>query len=262
MKGNAMRGLKGRVAIITGGGSGIGEAICNRLADEGVSISIFDMNRPGAERVSGSLRGRGVESHFEELDISNYKAVQRAVANAEKVLGPTDILINCAGWDKVTGFLDTDEMLHDKVIAINLKGPVNMMHVVTRGMSERKYGRVVSISSDAGRVGSSGQAVYSGCKAGVIAVSKTLAREFARDGITFNAVAPGPTKTPMMEAALEGGDSPAATKILERMIKSVPLRRIGLPEDLAGITTFLASDEASFITGQVISVSGGLTMQG
>ena len=257
-----MRGLKGRVAIVTGGGSGIGEAICNRLADEGVKISIFDQNLQGAERVSISIRDRGSESHIEELDISNYKAVQQAVASAESKLGSTEILINCAGWDKVTSFLDTDEALHDKVIAINLKGPVNMMHVVTRGMSERKYGRVVSISSDAGRVGSSGQAVYSSCKAGVIAMSKTLAREFARDGITFNTVAPGPTKTPMMEAALEGGDSAAAIKILEKMIKSVPLRRIGLPEDLAGIVTFLTSDEASFITGQVISVSGGLTMQG
>jgi 2-hydroxycyclohexanecarboxyl-CoA dehydrogenase len=257
-----MRGLKGRVAIVTGGGSGIGEAICYRLAEEGVKISIFDKNLQGAQRVFKSISDRGCESHIEELDISSYTAVQHAVASAEKKLGPTEILINCAGWDKVTGFLDTDEALHDKVIAINLKGPVNMMHVVARGMSERKYGRVVSISSDAGRVGSSGQAVYSGCKAGVIAMSKTLAREFARDGITFNTVAPGPTKTPMMEAALEGGDSAAGKKILEKMIKSVPLRRIGLPEDLAGIVTFLACDEASFITGQVISVSGGLTMQG
>jgi 2-hydroxycyclohexanecarboxyl-CoA dehydrogenase len=257
-----MRGLKGRVAIVTGGGSGIGEAICYRLAEEGVKISIFDKNLQGAQRVFKSISDRGCESHIEELDISSYTAVQHAVASAERKLGPTEILINCAGWDKVTGFLDTDEALHDKVIAINLKGPVNMMHVVARGMSERKYGRVVSISSDAGRVGSSGQAVYSGCKAGVIAMSKTLAREFARDGITFNTVAPGPTKTPMMEAALEGGDSAAGKKILEKMIKSVPLRRIGLPEDLAGIVTFLACDEASFITGQVISVSGGLTMQG
>jgi 2-hydroxycyclohexanecarboxyl-CoA dehydrogenase len=258
----AMRGLKGRVAIVTGGGSGIGEAICYRLADEGVKISILDQNMRGAERVSQAIRDRGSIGHVEGLDISDYKAVERAVENAERALGPTDILINCAGWDKVTNFLDTDEALHDRVIAINLKGPVNMMHVVTRGMAERKYGRVVSISSDAGRVGSSGQAVYSACKAGVIAMSKTLAREFARSGITFNTVAPGPTKTPMMDAALEGGDSAEAFKILDKMIKSIPLRRIGLPEDLSGIVTFLASDEASFITGQVISVSGGLTMHG
>jgi 2-hydroxycyclohexanecarboxyl-CoA dehydrogenase len=257
-----MRGLEAKVAIVTGGGSGIGEAICNRMADEGVKIAILDQNAKGAERVCQSIRERGSIGHVEVLDISNYMAVARAVEGAERALGPTDILINCAGWDKVTNFLDTDEMLHDKVMAINLKGPVNVMHVVIRGMAERKYGRVVSVSSDAGRVGSSGQAVYSACKAGVIAMSKTLAREFARTGITFNSVAPGPTKTPMMEAALAGGDSAEASRILDKMIKSVPLRRIGLPEDIAGIVTFLASDEASFITGQVISVSGGLTMQG
>jgi 2-hydroxycyclohexanecarboxyl-CoA dehydrogenase len=257
-----MRGLKGRVAIVTGGGSGIGEAICHRLADEGVRISILDKNLESATKVAQAIRERGTDAHIEQLDISDYKAVLRAVAGAEAKLGPTEILINCAGWDKVKNFLDTDEPLHDLVMAVNLKGPVNMMHVVTRGMAARKYGRVVSVTSDAGRVGSSGQAVYSACKAGIVAMSKTLAREFARSGVTFNSVAPGPTKTPMMDAAMEGGDSAEALKILDKMIKSVPLRRIGVPEDLAGIVTFLASDEASFITGQVISVSGGLTMQG
>jgi 2-hydroxycyclohexanecarboxyl-CoA dehydrogenase len=257
-----MRGLTGRVAIVTGGGSGIGEAICHRLADEGVKISIFDRDVKGATKVARAIIDRGSESYVEELDISDHERVRIAVEAAERKLGPTEILINCAGWDRVQNFLETDEPLHDTVIAINLKGPVNMMHAVTRGMAERGFGRVVSVASDAGRVGSSGQAVYSACKAGVIAMSKTLAREFARRGLTFNAVAPGPTKTPMMDAALAGGDSGEALKILERMIKSVPLRRIGLPEDVAGIVAFLASDEASFITGQVVSVSGGLTMHG
>lgn len=257
-----MRGLNGRVAIVTGGGSGIGEAICHRLADEGVAISIFDRNLDGATKVARAVRERGVNAHIEHVDISEYKAVARALDSAEATLGPTDILINCAGWDRVKNFLDTDEELHDRVMAINLKGPVNVMHSVTRGMAVRRYGRVVSVTSDAGRVGSSGQAVYSACKAGIIAMSKTLAREFAKSGVTFNSVAPGPTKTPMMDAALEGGDSAEARKILDKMIKSVPMRRIGVPEDVAGIVTFLASDEASFITGQVISVSGGLTMQG
>jgi 2-hydroxycyclohexanecarboxyl-CoA dehydrogenase len=138
-----MRGLKGRAAIVTGGASGIGEAICHRLADEGVKISILDQNLEGANRVAQSIRERGSEAHIEQLDISDYKAVQHAVENAEKALGPTEILINCAGWDKVTNFLDTDEALHDKVIGINLKGPVNLLHIVTRGMAARKYGRVV-----------------------------------------------------------------------------------------------------------------------
>jgi 2-hydroxycyclohexanecarboxyl-CoA dehydrogenase len=257
-----MRGLMNRVAIVTGGGSGIGEAICHRLADEGVKISILDRNLEGAHKVAMSIRERGGEAHVEQLDISNYRAALRAVTAAEAMLGSTEILVNCAGWDKVKNFVETDEPLHDLVMSINLKGPINMMHVVTPGMAARKFGRVISITSDAGRVGSSGQAVYSACKAGVMAMSKTLAREFAKSGLTFNSVAPGPTKTPMMEAALDGGDSAEALKILDKMIRSVPLRRIGLPEDMAGIVTFLASDEASFITGQTISVSGGLTMQG
>jgi 2-hydroxycyclohexanecarboxyl-CoA dehydrogenase len=257
-----MRGLKGRAALVTGGGSGIGEAICLRLADEGVKVTVLDRHADHAKAVATKIRERGGEARSARADIADYAEVEEQVAEAEKAFGPTEILVNCAGWDKVQNFVDTSPDLHDEVIRINLKGPVNVLHIVTRGMAARGFGRVVSISSDAARVGSSGQAVYSACKAGVIAMSKTLARELARKGITLNSVAPGPTKTPMMEAALEGGDSAEAQKILERMIKAVPLKRIGLPEDVAGIVTFLASDEASFITGQIISVSGGLTMNG
>lgn len=257
-----MHGLKGRVAIVTGGGSGIGEAICARLAEAGACISIFDKNIDGAVNVAKRIEGAGVRAHVEQVDISSYSGVKSAVARAEAAMGPAEILINCAGWDKMVRFLDTDEALHDEIIAINMKGPINMMHCVLPGMAERNYGRVVSISSDAGRAGGPGQAVYSACKAGIIGISRTLAREHARNTITFNCVAPGPTKTPLMENALGGGHSEKAVKDLERMEKAVPLRRFGLPEDVAGITAFLASDEASYITGQVISVSGGLTMQG
>jgi 2-hydroxycyclohexanecarboxyl-CoA dehydrogenase len=257
-----MRGLEGRAVIVTGGGSGIGRAICERLADAGANVSILDINLENANTVVRELKARGVKAHAEQVDISDYVAVKRATAGAEAALGPTELLVNCAGWDKVTRFLDTDPALHDKVIAINLKGPTNVMHVVVRGMAERGFGRVVSITSDAGRVGSSGQAVYSACKAGIIAMSKTLAREFAKQGISFNSVAPGPTRTPMMEAALQGGDGEESVKILEKMGRAVPMGRIGEPEDLAGITCFLISDEARFITGQVISVSGGLVMNG
>jgi 2-hydroxycyclohexanecarboxyl-CoA dehydrogenase len=257
-----MRGLTSRTALVTGGGSGIGEAICLRLADEGVKVTVLDRHAAHADEVAAKIRKRGGEARAACADIANYGDVEERVVEAEEAFGPTEILINCAGWDRVQNFVDTSTELHDEVIRINLKGPVNVMHIVTRGMATRGYGRVVSISSDAARVGSSGQAVYSACKAGIIAMSKTLAREFARKGITLNTVAPGPTKTPMMQAALEGGDSVEAQRILDRMIKAVPLRRIGVPEDVAGIVTFLASDEASFITGQVISVSGGLTMNG
>ncbi len=257
-----MRRLEGRMVIVTGGGSGIGRAICERLADAGANVAILDRDLGNAQAVARELVARGVRAHGEQVDIRDYAAVERAVGAAEAALGATELLVNCAGWDKVTRFLDSDPALHDEVMAINLKGPTNVMHVVLKGMSERGFGRVVSISSDAGRVGSSGQAVYSACKAGIIAMSKTLAREFARQGITFNAVAPGPTRTPMMEAGLQGGDGAEGAKILEKMARAVPLRRIGEPEDVAGIACFLVSDEASFITGQVISVSGGLAMNG
>ncbi|MDB5687964.1 MAG: 2-hydroxycyclohexanecarboxyl-CoA dehydrogenase [Rhizorhabdus sp.] len=257
-----MRGLENRSVIVTGGGSGIGRAISERLADAGANVAILDLDAGNAKTVAAEVSKRGVKAHGVQVDISDYAAVERAVAEAEAALGPTELLVNCAGWDKVTRFLDSDPALHDKVIAINLKGPTNVMHVVLKGMAERNFGRVVSISSDAGRVGSSGQAVYSACKAGIIAMSKTLAREFARQGITFNAVAPGPTRTPMMEAGLQGGDGEEGARILEKMARAIPLRRIGEPEDVAGIACFLISDEASFITGQVISVSGGLAMNG
>jgi 2-hydroxycyclohexanecarboxyl-CoA dehydrogenase len=256
-----MRGLKDRIAIVTGGGSGIGEAICRRMADEGVHLAILDRDLTGAERVAALARETGVRALAVELDIGDYAAVVEAVAAVERELGPADILVNNAGWDKMVRFLDTDEALRDEVIRINLKGPVNVTHAVASRMAARKAGRIVTISSDAGRVGSSGQGVYSACKGGMISLSKTLARELARSGILLNVVCPGPTRTPLMDRTLaEQGDD--ARKILDGMARGIPLRRIGEPEDVAGIVAFLASDEAGFITGQVVSVSGGLTMHG
>lgn len=254
-----MRGLKGKVALVTGAAGGMGRAICRRLVEEGCSVAAFDVDAGRLAAFAAEL-GKGGRVHHAVVDISDYGAVCRAVADAETALGPIDILVNNAGWDKFSNFLDTDEALRAKVVSINLNGPINMFHAVLSLMARRNGGRVVTIASDAGRVGSSGQAVYSACKGGVIALTKTLARELARRNILLNAVCPGPTDTPMLQDFLNQG--PSGQKVYDAMKRAIPLKRLGQPEDIPGIVAFLASDDASFITGQVISVSGGLTMHG
>ena len=255
------RPLRGQIALVTGGGNGIGAAIARRLATSGASVAIMDRDEASARAVASELEAIAEATTVVVADISDNAAVAGGVAEVEAAMGPIEILINNAGWDSLRPFLDNDEAHRDLIIDINLKGMINVTHAVLTGMVSRGHGRIVTISSDAGRVGSSGQAVYSACKAGTIALTKSIAREVARHGITLNVVAPGPTRTKMMAEALDGDDA-AAKHILERMTKAVPMRRMGEPEDVAGIAAFLASDEASFITGQVISVSGGLTMHG
>lgn len=255
------RQLKDEVALVTGGGNGIGAAIVRRLAESGASVGIIDRDEASARAIAAELEASGVTTAIVAADISNNSAVISGVNAIEAALGPIDILVNNAGWDSLKPFLDNDEAHRDLIIDINLKGPINVTHAVLAKMVERGRGRVVTISSDAGRVGSTGQAVYSACKAGMIALTKSAAREVARYGITLNVVAPGPTRTRMMAEALDGDDA-SAKHVLERMTKAVPMRRMGEPEDVAGIAVFLATDDASFITGQVISVSGGLTMHG
>jgi 2-hydroxycyclohexanecarboxyl-CoA dehydrogenase len=254
-----MRGLNGKVALVTGAAGGMGRQICKRLLEEGCLVAALDMNAEGIDQLASDLSGHG-RLHRETVDISDYAAVCRAVAAAEAALGPINILVNNAGWDRFSNFLDTDETLRAKVVAINLNGPINVLHGVLTGMARREGGRVVTIASDAGRVGSSGQAVYSACKGGVIALTKTLARELARRNILLNAVCPGPTDTAMLQDFANQG--PGGQKVYDAMKRAIPLKRLGQPEDIPGIVAFLASDDASFITGQVISVSGGLTMHG
>ncbi|WP_063129720.1 SDR family NAD(P)-dependent oxidoreductase [Nocardia fusca] len=253
--------LKNKVALVTGGGNGIGAAIVRRLAESGASVGIIDRDEASARAIAAELDASGVHTAVVVADISSNSAVVDGVNAIEEALGPIDILVNNAGWDSLKPFLDNDESHRDRIIDINLKGPINVTHAVLGKMVDRAGGRVVTISSDAGRVGSTGQAVYSACKAGMIALTKSTAREMARHGITLNVVAPGPTRTRMMTEALDGDDA-SAKHVLERMTKAIPMRRMGEPRDVAGIAVFLATDDASFITGQVISVSGGLTMHG
>jgi len=255
-----MRGLMDKTAIVTGGGGAIGRAICRRLADEGCRVGVFDKNEAGAKETAALVVKGGGRAVAIVVDISDHAAVESAVERSEAALGPTDILVNNAGWDRVGFFLDTTPALWRDIIAVNLWGPLHMHHAVLTRMAARGRGRVVNIASDAGRVGSSGEGVYSACKGGIIAFSKTLARELAEKRITINVVCPGPTETPLLESFVE--ESPSGQKIYEALKRAIPFRRLGQPEDIPGIVAFLASDDAGFITGQVISVSGGLTMHG
>ncbi len=248
-----MRGLSGRRVILTGGASGIGRATAIRLAEEGCIVGIFDLNVAGAEETAS----RCANGKAYQVDIANYNQVRDAVQAFETAAGPTELLVNIAGWDRAANFLDSGVDLWDKVIRINLYGPLNMHHVVVRGMAERGFGRVVNIASDAGRVGSSGEAVYSACKGGIAAFTKTLARELARRGVTLNVVCPGPTDTPLFHSI-----AASSPKLTDALIHAIPMRRLGQPDDYPGMIAFLLSDDASFITGQTISVSGGLTMHG
>jgi len=253
-----MRGLQGKRVIVTGGGSGIGREVSKRFAEEGSEVAIFDLNADGAAETVSLIEANGGKASAYTVDIADRTAVDTAVA-AFEAGGPIDVLVNNAGWDVIKPFLDTDMELWKKVIDINLYGPLNMHHAVLPGMVKNGGGRVVNISSDAGRVGSSGEAVYSACKGGIISFTKTVARELARKGIQLNAVAPGPTDTPLFAEVAKGE---AGAKIAEGLKRAIPMKRLAQPTDYPGIICFLSSDDAGFITGQVISVSGGLSMHG
>jgi 2-hydroxycyclohexanecarboxyl-CoA dehydrogenase len=250
-----------RLAVVTGGMGGLGETISTKMADAGYRVAVtYSPSNTKYKAWLEEMKGRGYSFAAFPVDVVDYDDCAKACERIQKECGPIDILVNNAGWDRVRGFLDTEPALWDQLIAINLRGPLNMHHVVVRAMAARGQGRVVNIASDAGRVGSSGEAVYAACKGGIIAFTKSLARELAQAGVTLNAVCPGPTDTPLLRSFLDEGEQ--GRRVYEGLKRAIPLRRLGLPEDVAGIVAFLASDEASYITGQVISVSGGLTMHG
>jgi 2-hydroxycyclohexanecarboxyl-CoA dehydrogenase len=246
-----------RVAFVSGAARGIGRAIAEKLAAHGRAVAIADLLDEKARETALAIEKNGGTAIAVTLDVTSADSVAAAVAEATKRLGAIDVLVNNAGWDELHPFLETDEPFWDRVIEVNFKGVLRLTKAVLPGMVERKWGRIVSISSDAGRVGSSGESVYAGAKGATIAFMKTIAREVARNGVTANAVCPGPTDTAMLQQVMsgEGGD-----KVRDAMTRAVPMKRLGTPEDIAAAVAFLASEDAGYITGQALSVSGGLTM--
>ena len=255
-----MRGLSGKVVIVTGGGGGIGAATCQRFAEEGAKVAVFDIDRDAAVRAAARITEAGGKAEAFACDITDHGACQSAVQAAETAIGPIDILVNNAGWDIFRPFAETAPSDWQKIISINLTGVLNMHHVVLPGMVERKRGRIVTVSSDAARVGSSGEAVYAACKAGLIGFTKTIAREHSRHNINANVVCPGIVNTKLYEDYKKGARNP--DKLDDAFRRAIPLGRLGEPADLPGAICFFASDDAAYITGQVLSVSGGLTMAG
>lgn len=243
--------LESRKALVTGAAGGMGSAIAADLAAMGATVAVCDINAEGAEKVAAELPN----ARAFKVDLSDPADIDRMVAEVRDELGTIDILVNNAGWDKVGPFVESDPSVWDRLISINLRAPIQLTHAFLPGMLEARAGRLVFVSSDAARVGSTGEAVYASCKAGIIGFSKTIAREAARAGITSNVVCPGPTDTPLLQEVAAGNE-----KLVQALTKSIPLGRLGRPEDVAGAVAFLCSERAEYITGQTLSVSGGLTM--
>jgi 2-hydroxycyclohexanecarboxyl-CoA dehydrogenase len=246
-----------RVAFVSGAARGIGRGIAEKLAADGRAVAIGDLLGEEARETALAIEKHGGSAIAVTLDVTSTDSVAAAIAETTERLGAIDVLVNNAGWDELHPFLETDEPFWDRVIDVNFKGVLRLTKAVLPGMVEREWGRIVSISSDAGRVGSSGESVYAGAKGAIIAFMKTIAREVASNGVTANAVCPGPTDTAMLQQVMsgEGGD-----KVRDAMTRAVPMKRLGTPEDIAAAVAFLASEDAGYITGQALSVSGGLTM--
>jgi len=250
--------LLGKTALVTGSGRGIGRAIALALARERCQVAITDILPGSAERVTAEVEALGGKGLALPVDLTRRAEVERMVEATLGQFGQIDILVNNAGWDRMGLFLDTDEDTWDRIIAVNLKAMLYVCKAVLPHMVTRGTGKVVNVASDAGRVGSSGEAVYSATKGAVIAFSKALAREMARHRITVNVVCPGLTETPLLQSLRD--QSPKMEKILEAVTRATPLGRVATPEEIAGAVAFFASPEADFVTGQTLSVSGGLTM--
>jgi 2-hydroxycyclohexanecarboxyl-CoA dehydrogenase len=247
-----------RVALVTGAGRGIGQAIACRLAADGKAVAVADLNAAGAAATVALIEEAGGRALAVEMDVTDGTSVGKGVVEIERALGSVGILVNNAGWDEPFPFLDTDEPFWERVVDINYAGVLRTTKATLPGMVDAGWGRIVNIGSDAARIGSSLEAVYAGAKGAVIAFTKTIAREAARGGVTANVVCPGPTMTPLIEETLQQSDS--ADKLLEGMRRAIPMKRLGDPTDIAAAVRFFAGEDTSFITGQTLSVSGGLTM--
>lgn len=240
------------IVLVTGAGSGIGRAIAQKFAERGDTVAAVDLNTEAVEAVASASNG---SIHAFTCDVSDRGQVEALRDTVTDAVGAPTVLVNAAGWDRTDKFLNATAEFAEKVVAINYMGPVHIASVFLPAIVEAGGGgRLINLASDAGRVGSSGETIYAGAKGGVIALTKSLAREMARYGITSNCVCPGPTDTPLFRSQDE--------RLQEALIKAIPLRRLAQPEEVAAPVLFFATDEASFITGQVISVSGGLTMAG
>jgi 2-hydroxycyclohexanecarboxyl-CoA dehydrogenase len=250
--------LRGKTALVTGGGRGIGRAIALGLAQEGAQVAVLDILAENATLVAREIEAMGVKALELPVDLTKRAQVERAVADILAQFGQIDIVVNNAGWDRMELFLDSEEETWDKIIAINFKSILYVCKAALPSMVARGQGKVINIASDAGRAGSTGESVYSGTKGAIIAFSKTLAREMARHKITVNVVCPGLTETPLLQGIRE--QSPKTEKVIEAVTRAIPLGRVGQPEDIAGAVVYLASPAADFVTGQTLSVSGGLTM--
>ncbi|MFI5282184.1 MAG: SDR family NAD(P)-dependent oxidoreductase [Candidatus Dormibacterales bacterium] len=249
-----MTRFKDRVAIVTGGASGIGRATALDLASEGAIVVVADIDRAGAERVAAEIRATGAAT-ARTVDVTDAASAKALADDTLAEHGRIDVLVSNAGWDRAQPFIDTDPAFWDRVIAVNYRGHLAVTHAVLPAMITKGWGRIVTVASDAGRVGSTGEVVYSGAKGAVIAFTKGLAREVARHGINVNCVAPGLTDTPLLAGIGEG-----AEKLMAAIVRSIPLGRVGRPEEVARAILFFASPDADYITGQTLSVNGGLTM--
>jgi 2-hydroxycyclohexanecarboxyl-CoA dehydrogenase len=242
-----------RVAFVTGGAGGIGAAVCRALAADGRRVAVADLSRDACEAVAKEIDGLGVA-----LDVCDPGAVDEALRVTRSGLGDPGIIVNVAGWDEQMPFLSTSEEFTEKVMQINLFGPIRVLRAMLPAMMAARWGRVVNVASDAGRVGSTNEAVYSGAKGGLIALTKAIAREYARYEITSNSVCPGPTDTPLIRQMIDEQED--ADRVIAAMTRAVPMRRMGQPEDVAAAVAFMAAETSGHITGQTLSVSGGLTM--